>query len=601
MQKQNPGITFEDAFSPYCFTNSSNFSISKTSIAADTLPKDQIIGPPSIDQTKVVEELNLARSERRLQLNVMQSYGELTCMEIDPPEEGVRDEQSKELSQHKLVLVLDTNILLSHLVYVKNIVSRGLGGVGSLVVLVPWVVLQELDSLKKGRQTGCVAHKAIPAISFIYDSLKNKESRLWGQSMQQAAESENGLNAQNNDDRVLQCCLQYQQLYPESAVVLCTDDKNLCSKALLSGVTAFSKRDLEEEVVRSHQSIPFFQNIHRPAPNKSCAAFEIQGQETTGLCVDRENGHLRKVDDAKRCWDHSSLLCEFESCLQGALSDVLEAEMKAGFEDMWLEIVFIKPPWSLHDVLQCFKKHWYAVFGLLVPRNLEQNVLNLIEYFKSGKTPDYSSTLTALRESKDLLKELVKSSSRVPAAISVLNNILNKLQTQRETAACDVVMKEDEEDKQPTSPQLSHSNVWAIFENIWDTMFQTSLKVFKALDFDPNAPPSVRSVGGPPPSRDAMACLDQLLCVASQLLQAFSSVLSSAPGLGEVQSLFSVVQSSKIVNVDKLTTADLLDCFSQQKYRECLNNGGKQLLELKAGLERCVEFTGHSVPFPARL
>lgn len=26
----------------------------------------------------------------------------------------------------------------------------------------------------------------------------------------------------NNDDRVLECCLQYQALYPEGALVLCT-------------------------------------------------------------------------------------------------------------------------------------------------------------------------------------------------------------------------------------------------------------------------------------------------------------------------------------------------------------------------------------------
>lgn len=34
--------------------------------------------------------------------------------------------------------------------------------------------------------------------------------------------SSDGLNAENNDDRVLQCCLQYQTLYPECALILCT-------------------------------------------------------------------------------------------------------------------------------------------------------------------------------------------------------------------------------------------------------------------------------------------------------------------------------------------------------------------------------------------
>lgn len=40
---------------------------------------------------EVIKELQLARSERRLELDVMQSYGELTAMDIDPPEEGAAD------------------------------------------------------------------------------------------------------------------------------------------------------------------------------------------------------------------------------------------------------------------------------------------------------------------------------------------------------------------------------------------------------------------------------------------------------------------------------------------------------------------------------
>lgn len=61
---------------------------------------------------------------------------------------------------------------------------------GFPIVLIPWVVLQELDSLKRGKGlSGSVAHLATPAISYIYNSLKNREPHLWGQSMQQAAES----------------------------------------------------------------------------------------------------------------------------------------------------------------------------------------------------------------------------------------------------------------------------------------------------------------------------------------------------------------------------------------------------------------------------
>lgn len=46
-------------------------------------------------QSHVADELHLARSEKRLEVNVMQSYGELTCMDIDSPEEGATDSQCK--------------------------------------------------------------------------------------------------------------------------------------------------------------------------------------------------------------------------------------------------------------------------------------------------------------------------------------------------------------------------------------------------------------------------------------------------------------------------------------------------------------------------
>lgn len=65
-----------------------------------------------------------------------------------------------------------------------------LAEVGFPDILIPWVVLQELDFLKRAKDlSSSVAHLAIPAISYIYNTLKNREPRLWGQSMQQASES----------------------------------------------------------------------------------------------------------------------------------------------------------------------------------------------------------------------------------------------------------------------------------------------------------------------------------------------------------------------------------------------------------------------------
>lgn len=63
-----------------------------------------------------------------------------------------------------------------------------LPGVGRLALVIPWVVLQELDNLKKGKMLQHVRDKAIPAVQFIYMCLKNQDSKLWGQSMQLASQ-----------------------------------------------------------------------------------------------------------------------------------------------------------------------------------------------------------------------------------------------------------------------------------------------------------------------------------------------------------------------------------------------------------------------------
>lgn len=39
-------------------------------------------------QMQVVEELHLARSKKSLEVNLTDSYGELTCMDMDLPEDG---------------------------------------------------------------------------------------------------------------------------------------------------------------------------------------------------------------------------------------------------------------------------------------------------------------------------------------------------------------------------------------------------------------------------------------------------------------------------------------------------------------------------------
>lgn len=61
-------------------------------------------------------------------------------------------------------------------------------GFDKIVLIIPWVVIQELDRMKAGKLLKHVQHKAIPAVHFINDGLRDPDRQLWGQPIQLAAQ-----------------------------------------------------------------------------------------------------------------------------------------------------------------------------------------------------------------------------------------------------------------------------------------------------------------------------------------------------------------------------------------------------------------------------
>uniref|UniRef100_A0A1A8K5X5 Transcriptional protein SWT1 n=1 Tax=Nothobranchius kuhntae TaxID=321403 RepID=A0A1A8K5X5_NOTKU len=538
----------------------------------------------------------------------------VTSMVIDSADEGPVNTPYQQPCQQELILILDTNILIKHLDYVKKIHSHGLGALGFPVVLIPWVVLQELDHLKKGRNKfSNVANLAIPAISFIYNALKHRDPRLWGQSMQRAAMSSDGLKSENNDDRVLQFCLQSQKDHPECAVILCTNDKNLCIKAVLSGVKALCKNDLEEEVRTSghlilQSSRP--QVLPRTAevtlgPNH--AKVQPCGQMEAVAAINEDTEKQREGNDERMKLELSRCLSELEECLREVLSDVLEVEMKAAFGDIWKDISLIKPPWTtLQGVLRCFDKHWIAVSGL-VPRKMNKTLSHLIHFFRSGQSVDSCSTSAILQEAKMFVGVFWKSSKLVPQAITTLEKLYNTLQPrhdvflEEESVPGDVTVKDDDyfEGKPPVPARVAPQEVCSMFENICSHMLQKSSDLFEGLGFDPHTMQAVTPVGGTaPPPKDTIACLKKLSSVVSQLLQAFRCFFCLSPNPNEVRNLLSVIYSVKVVDENvRLTAEDLLHCFTQPQYRLKLRVGSSHLMDLKKALDCCAQTLGQHTAF----
>ncbi|XP_061096645.1 transcriptional protein SWT1 isoform X2 [Conger conger] len=549
---------------------------------------------------EVITELHKARSQKLLEVNVVDSYGELTRMDIDPPEEIKAFSFSTEQLHQDLLIILDTNILLSHLDFVKKMRTHGLGALGFPHILIPWVVMQELDSLKQGKLSSSVEHKARPAVHYIYTTLKNQEPRLWGQSMQQASQRICGLDAESNDDRVLHCCLQYQGLYPGAALILCTNDKNLCSKALLSGVKALSKTDLESEVERLHSDPQA--HCRQPVPN-CWPAHTAEDWKPSQIHEGGESNRSKAVDEEREVSTSVSVL---EEALRGALSLVLESEMKAAFDDLWLEVVILKPPWTLPDLFHCFKKHWIAVFGNVIKRNLLGSVECLNDSLCKDKMVDRISINLAAREAHRLLHAFScrpDYGKNLTEPLAVLEQLLKdtsqssrgaeQTSGSRTQASSDgdVLMAVEEDGVADAQP--SYHEVWAVFENIWNNVCQISSAVFTALQFIPGTLETSMPSNGPPPPEEALSCLHKLIFTVRQLLESLQRVLLSKSSFEDVQGLLAFISSCEIATMKPSFTAeDLFKCLSQQEYREKLRVGGSQLMDLSSSLDRCASAVG---------
>ncbi|KAK4820392.1 hypothetical protein QYF61_025566 [Mycteria americana] len=560
----------------------------------------------SVQKMQIVEELHVARVQKRMALSVVQTCGELTSMEIDLPEQDLNISAEAFTSGLNILVVIDTNIMISHLEFVRSLKSEDIPGVGRLALIIPWVVLQELDNLKKGKMLQHVRDKAIPAVQFIYMCLKNQDSKLWGQSMQLASQKIYGLSDENNDDRVLQCCLQYQNLFPQAVVILCTDlddgikhtlmnfaddtklsgeadtsegratlqedldkleewanknlmkfnkdksdlgidsrfdtnhmklvfkglifldrdDKNLCNKAIVSEVKAFCKADL----VAALQNL----NVNRP---QKCVEMQQSKCDT--------EFEKTKRGDTNLTARFPNILPDLEKNLGEALSCILETEMKIAFGNLWMEVIlYLKPPWTLGNLLKCYKKHWMAVFGYVVPRSLLSTIECLYKHLCTGKTVDSSTAGILLQESKKLLHAFSSRSDyngvlpQAYAEVNKLYQILTEVRSDSEQDLSEDIMVLSEnavcEKMEAMTPNLQnceekrlhpsfhvaqenrHQEIWSVLEGVWNTINLYSIEIFQKLD------PNTLTLTAKSSFEEAFLGLQKLLAAVNDIREGIS-------------------------------------------------------------------------------
>ncbi|NXH14263.1 SWT1 protein, partial [Bucco capensis] len=167
------------------------------------------------------------------------------------------------------------------------------------------------------------------------------------------------------------------------------------------------------------------------------------------------------------------------------------------------QILYLKPPWTLENLLSCYKKHWIAVFGYVVPRNLLSTVEYLYKHFSRDKPVESSTMCILLEESKRLLHAFSSRSDYdgvLPQAFAEVNklyqtlteNLSEDIMVPSENGVCEKMeattpnLQTSEEEKLHPSfhvaKQNRHQEIWSVLEGVWNTINLYSIEIFQKLD-----------------------------------------------------------------------------------------------------------------------
>jgi len=169
--------------------------------------------------------------------------------------------------------VIDTNFIISHLSIVRNLVDLYSASKG--LVLVPWVVIQELDGLKSASSSYGQANLAVlsrNAIRYIYESLNAEKVGLRGQKISECLNSR-----ETGDDSILDCA-RYWAEKQRVQVILLSNDKNLGTKVMIHGIGAIchekglTANEILERILENWK----FQEVGRQKDSLPAISLQVQ-------------------------------------------------------------------------------------------------------------------------------------------------------------------------------------------------------------------------------------------------------------------------------------------------------------------------------------
>ncbi|XP_012553626.1 transcriptional protein SWT1 isoform X1 [Hydra vulgaris] len=572
----------------------------------DLLEDEMEIDDASDYKNKILKEIRGIREEKVVQKPQITDLGSALLPTYNEP----------------LYIVVDTNILLAHLKFVSELKDFPFPGVGTPILIIPWMVLQELDSLKDAvnrthteENADAEVQKtklnilARQAIHFLNKCFEGEHPRVKGESVIEAGLAIEGFTELTNDDSIIHCALALKKQANQSHTVMLSNDRNLCNKAMTMGIKSFSQQSI----------MPGLRSLFGTIVVKKENYKEFYEQRKIQEIVTRRKKQADEIS------------CELQCILREALARVVETEMKAAYgDDLWLKIVKIQPPWTLNDLFILLERHWIAVFGMILKRSLEKNITNLKEMFQTleGKAQDFESIKVLLNESLLIFEEfsnhsdydemLINALSAVHVLFGKYNDIIKheypvtplyspfhngEIQSLGEIS--DGNMKEGllavkcKEGSVRCKELLSSSNltVMQTFEAIWLTVKRFSALIFYSLDYPSPYLKELDSNEPKPSQKEALECLNTLTPCLLRLVMAIHNILLVNTDCTTSDTVVSNLQQSLnnfMIKVMKkkcsLTSEDLLKFCKESSTRSVLVKGLSQLDHAYALLQQCVDY-----------
>lgn len=147
-----------------------------------------------------------------------------------------------------------------------------LKGQSQIQVIVPYMVVRELDGLKNfsgivpvsdpsrsSNSRQLISDCARQSIALLYTSLQSGNSGIHGQTMAETMlKDSNG----SPDDSILDCCLFWKEKHgSQASVLLLSNDKNLCVKAMVHSIKTVSNPKVPADKVTSRLKLHLVNGI----------------------------------------------------------------------------------------------------------------------------------------------------------------------------------------------------------------------------------------------------------------------------------------------------------------------------------------------------